>query len=320
MVKVSPFSVFLPIPAELGARGEGMSEQNRIRIAIQKSGRLSEKSTELLAKCGLDFDWAKDRLFCRCQNFPLDLMLVRDDDIPSYVSDGVCDLGIVGFNVLVEKLNGTSELGTTAVKVARKLDFGKCRLDLAVPNESKYEGFEFFQGIRIATSYPNTLRRFLDEHKIAASIVEISGSVEIAPALKIADAVCDLVSTGTTLKSNGLRRVATVLESESVLVETRRPLSVQKSIDIARLLERMQGVSRATQTKYIMMNAPANCVERIRTLLPGMEEPTIVPLGKSGKVAIHAVAHESIFWETMENLKCAGASSILVLPIEKIIG
>jgi len=297
-----------------------MLEQDRIRIAIQKSGRLTEKSTDLLAKSGLTFEWAKDKLFSRCQNFPVDLMLLRDDDIPEYVNDGVCDLGIVGFNTLEEKLLGRHVTPTDGVKILRKLGFGKCRLSLAVPNEAKYENVSFFKGLRIATSYPRALRRYLNQQDIQADIIEISGSVEIAPALKIADAICDLVSTGTTLKSNGLRAVQNILESESVLVATRQSISQAKSDSIERLLARIEGVIRASQTKYIMMNAPVDAVNKIRSLLPGMEEPSIMPLGSDGaRVAIHAVAHESIFWETMENLKGAGASSILVLPIEKII-
>jgi ATP phosphoribosyltransferase len=274
----------------------------------------------LLDRCGLDLEWAKDRLFSRCGNFPLDLMLLRDDDIPEYVDDGVCDLGIVGFNVLQEKLLSRGAEDTDGVQTLMKLDFGHCRLSLAIPADKAYPGLSYFRGQRIATSYPSTLRRFLKEKGIEAEAVTISGSVEIAPALKIADSICDLVSTGTTLRSNGLREVEVVLESSSVLVQTRRPLSPTKIGEIDRLLQRIEGVRRATQTKYIMMNASRSNLERIRALLPGMEEPTIMNLGNDGeRVAIHAVSHENIFWETMENLKKAGASSILVLPIEKII-
>ncbi len=296
-----------------------MNDQ-RIRIAIQKSGRLSDKSMSLLARCGLDLEWAKDRLFSRCENFPLDLMLLRDDDIPEYVNDGVCDLGIVGLNVLQEKLLGRSPRGIDAVECLRKLDFGHCRLSLAIPTDRPYSGLTDFRRARIATSYPQTLARFLSRNDISADIVEISGSVEIAPALKIAEAICDLVSTGTTLRSNGLREVATVLESQSVLVQTQKPLSQAKTNEIARLLQRIDSVQRATQTKYIMMNAYRDRLDEIQKLIPGLEQPTIIPLGTDGRrVAIHAVSQENIFWETMENLKAAGASSILVVPIEKII-
>ncbi len=295
-----------------------MNEADRIKIGIQKSGRLSEKSLGLLSRCGLDFEWAKDRLFCRCENFPLDLMLVRDDDIPEYVLDGVCDLGIVGFNVLEESLLAKSR--ANGVEILKELGFGHCRLSLAVPFDRAYTGLTFFQGIRIATSYPASLGRFLKEKGIDAQVVEISGSVEVAPALKIADAICDLIATGTTLRSNGLKEVQTVLESESVLVKTRRNLTGVKDAEIARLLQRIEAVQKAEQTKYVMMNAPRAALDTIRKLIPGMEEPTIMTLsGKDDRIAIHAVAHENIFWETMEALKAAGASSILVLPIEKII-
>jgi ATP phosphoribosyltransferase len=298
-----------------------MENKDRIRMAIQKSGRLSEKSLALLTRCGLNFEWAKDRLFCRCENFPLDLMLLRDDDIPEYISDGVCDLGIVGLNVLEEKLLGRHASPQEGALTLKKLGFGHCRLSLAIPSEKEFTGLGFFRGLRIATSYPRSLSRFLRQNDINAEIVEISGSVEVAPALKIADAICDLVSTGTTLRSNGLKEVRTILESESVFVQTRRPLLLTKKEAIDRLLARIEGVMKAAQTKYIMMNAPLAALTEIRSLLPGMEKPSILPLGNdNSRIAIHAVAHEGIFWETMEQLKLAGATSILVLPIEKIIG
>jgi ATP phosphoribosyltransferase len=293
-------------------------DEQRIRIAIQKSGRLAEKSMSLLDRCGLDLEFDKNRLFSRCGNFPLDLMLLRDDDIPEYVQDGVCDLGIVGLNILQEKL-ATSPV-EKEVETLRKLDFGHCRLSLAIPMDKSYSGRSFFKGLRIATSYPGLLGQFLQKHEIQAEIVEISGSVEIAPALKIAEAICDLVSTGSTLRSNGLKEVETILESESVLVRTKHKATPTKELEINRLLQRIDSVRRATQTKYIMMNASKNDLPKIRALLPGMEEPTIMPLGiDSDRIAIHAVSHENIFWETMEKLKLSGASSILVLPIEKII-
>lgn len=296
------------------------TDSDRIRIAIQKSGRLSEKSMGLLDDSGLNFERPKDSLFFRCENFPLDVMLLRDDDIPEYVIDGVCDLGIVGFNVLEERLLLRGEKARQSIEVVKRLGFGRCRLAIAVPNDRNYDGAASLKNLRIATSYPATLKAFLEDRKISAVIVEISGSVEVAPTLKIADAICDLVSTGTTLRSNGLREVETILESESVLVQTRREISKQKSEDIARLLQRIEGVMKARQTKYIMMNAPRAALDQIRSLLPGMEEPSIMPLGSDGNhIAIHAVSHENIFWETMEKLKMAGASSILVLPIEKII-
>lgn len=297
-----------------------MEPQDRIRMAIQKSGRLSEKSMALLTRCGLNFEWAKDKLFSRCENFPLDLMLLRDDDIPEYVNDGVCDLGIVGMNVLEEKLLGRHDTPGDGVVTLKKLGFGNCRLSLAVPNEKEYTGLSFFKGLRIATSYPRSLSRFLRQNDIAAKIVEISGSVEVAPALKIADVICDLVSTGTTLKSNGLREVETILKSESVFIKTRQDLPPEKNKEIERLLRRMEGVMKAAQTKYIMMNAPKDALTKVQALLPGMEHPSVLPLlGDDTRIAIHAVSSEEVFWETMEKLQAVGATSILVLPIEKII-
>jgi ATP phosphoribosyltransferase len=297
-----------------------MSESSQIRMAVQKSGRLSEKSFSLLQRCGLNFDLAKDRLFNRCENFPMDLMLLRDDDIPGYVNDGICDLGIVGLNVLQEKLWSQDQTDNNPVEILTKLDFGQCRLSLALPADVHYSGLSNFDGLRIATSYPATLRRFLQKNQVEAEIISISGSVEVAPALRIADAVCDLVSSGGTLRSNGLKEVQTVLESTSVLVKTTRPLSTGQQSDIDRLLQRIKGSQKAAQTKYIMMNAPRTALKAIKDLIPGMEEPSIIPLGDDGKrIAIHSVSHENIFWETMEQLKSAGASSILVLPIEKII-
>jgi ATP phosphoribosyltransferase len=295
-------------------------EQARIRIAIQKSGRLSDRSMSLLERCGLDLEWDKNRLFSRCGNFPLDLMLLRDDDIPEYINDGVCDLGVVGFNVLQEKILSRGKEWGKGIEILRELDFGTCRLSLAIPVDKTYGGLSFFNGLRIATSYPATLRNFLTENKINAEIIEISGSVEIAPALKIAEAICDLVSSGTTLRSNGLKEVERVLESQSVLVTHRQEMNQQKTVEINRLLQRVDSVRRAAQTKYVMLNASRKNLTTIRNLLPGLEEPTIMPLGgDDDRIAVHAVSHENIFWETMEKLKLAGASSILVLPIEKII-
>jgi ATP phosphoribosyltransferase len=297
-----------------------MLERDRIRIGIQKSGRLSEKSLDLLNRCGLSFESSKDKLLSRCNNYPLDVMLLRDDDIPEYVNDGVCDLGIVGFNMLEEKLLRRYDKSSDGVTTLSKLGFGTCRLSIAVPNDFNYTDPRDLNNLRIATSYPKSLTRFLREKEINAKIVEISGSVEIAPALKIADAVCDLVSTGSTLRSNGLKEVDTLLKSESVMVQSKLEMTKQKQTDIARLLQRVQGVISAKQTKYIMMNAPKTALERIKSLLPGLENPSIMPLsGDDDNIAIHAVSSETIFWETMENLKAAGANGILVLPIEKII-
>ncbi len=284
----------------------------RLRIAIQKSGRLAEKSVALFMKCGLDFDLRKDRLLYQCQDFPIDLMLVRDDDIPEYVADGVCELGVVGENVLLER--------GSKVETITKLGFGSCKLSLAIPEHETYLGPQSLQGKRIATTYPNCLKRYLAGIGVSAQIVELSGSVEIAPGLKIADLVCDLVSTGGTLRSNGLKEVQTLFTSQALLVRNPRPLEPALARDMLRLLQRVEGVLQAVQSKYIMMNAPRSALAQIQAIIPGMEEPSIIPLGEKGeKIAIHAVARENVFWETIEKLKEVGASSILVMPIEKVI-
>jgi ATP phosphoribosyltransferase len=292
-----------------------VSERTRLRIAIQKSGRLNDKSLSLLQKCGLGFETAngKERMLYMGEGFPIDLMMVRDDDIPEYVSDGVCDLGIVGLNILEEK--------QAKVDVLRKLGFGKCRLSLAVPNDVVFNGVSDLRGKRVATSYPGALKKFLNQHDVQAQIVELSGSVEIAPALAVAEAVCDLVSTGATLVSNGLKEVQTIFESQSVLIQqSQGPATQALKNDLERLLQRIDGVLEAVDAKYIMMNAPRSALEKIKELIPGMEEPSIMSLGDNAdRIAIHAVAREKIFWQTIEKLKSIGASSILVLPIEKII-
>lgn len=291
------------------------SDSQRLRIAVQKSGRLSEKSFRLLDRCGLSFPWESQKLILKSETFPIDVMKVRDDDIPGYVADGVCDLGIVGQNVISEK---SFEIHNPPVPLLQ-LGFGTCRLAIAVPKELAFSGLNDLSGLRIATSYPHVLGHYLEQQGISAQVLVIHGSVEIAPTLKIADAICDLVSTGGTLRSHGLVEVATILHSQSVLLKATE-LGSEKETLIARILARVRGVLKADQTKYIMMNAPRSAIETIKGILPGMEDPSIIPLGTdSAKVAIHAVAHETVFWETMERLKAAGASSILVLPIEKII-
>ena len=290
-----------------------------LRIAIQKSGRLSDKCIDLLSRCGLQFDNRKRTLISRAKNHPVELMLVRDDDIPQYVRDGVCDIGIVGLNELEEK-TGCQKSPESPVKIVRRLGFGSCRLSLAWPKSRPFEGLESFSGTRIATSYPNILNRYLKAHDITAEAVEISGSVEVTPSIGVADAICDLVSTGATLVSNGLKEVITILESEAVLVRTNKVLSPEKEAFVERLLQRVDGTLLAQNAKYVMMNAPRSSVEQISQIIPGMENPTVVSLSyDDSKVAIHAVAKEDVVWETMEDLKSAGASSILVLPIEKII-
>lgn len=287
-----------------------------IRIAIQKSGRLTEQSLKLLEDCGMSFNWSKDRLMLQVTNFPLEILLVRDDDIPEYVRKGICDLGVVGENVLREH-NGQDK---TMVEIILRLGFGKCRLSLAVPESSSLRSVNDLQGKRIATSYPESLKSYLGGLDIESEIIEISGSVEIAPALGVADAICDLVSTGSTLRTNGLQEIECLYHSESVIVQSSRPLSEEKQSLVDRLLRRINGVMRASCNKYIMMNAPRSALAAIRDILPGMEEPSVLPFAcSSDRVAIHTVCDENVFWETMERLKAAGASSILVMPIEKIL-
>ncbi|MBK9037937.1 MAG: ATP phosphoribosyltransferase [Bdellovibrionales bacterium] len=287
-----------------------------IRIAIQKSGRLTEQSLKLLEDCGMSFNWSKDRLMLQVTNFPLEILLVRDDDIPEYVRKGICDLGVVGENVLREH-NGQDK---SMVEIILRLGFGKCRLSLAVPESSSLRSVNDLQGKRIATSYPESLKSFLRGREIESEIIEISGSVEIAPTLGVADAICDLVSTGSTLRTNGLVEIECLYQSESVIVQSSKPLSEEKQSLVDRLLRRINGVMRASCNKYIMMNAPRSALAAIRDILPGMEEPSVLPFAcSSDRVAIHTVCDENVFWETMERLKAAGASSILVMPIEKIL-
>ena len=297
-----------------------VKEKDRLAVAVQKSGRLNEKSMALLAQCGLTFDavkW-KEKLILRCADFPVDLMMVRDDDIPEYVASGICEMGIVGQNVLEER--NRSQSGEAGIEVVRELGFGRCRLSVAVPAAAPYEGPRSLEGKRIATSYPGLLGAYLKEQGVRAEIVTLKGSVEIAPSLHIADAVCDLVSTGSTLHSNGLREAQTVFESQAVLIGTRRPVPEAVAEARRKVLVRVDGVRQAARSKYIMMNAPRSALPAIQKIIPGMEEPSIMPLGTSGeRIAIHAVAREDVFWGTMEKLKAVGATSILVLPIEKII-
>ncbi len=295
--------------------------KDRLRLAVQKSGRLSTDSLDLLASCGIRVKSPKERLLLHADNFPIDVLFVRDDDIPQLVMDGVCDLGIVGTNVLEEaalerRLNGT----VGGYFVERALDFGGCRLAIALPEERAYAGARDLQGLRIATSYPQLTKRFLADQKITAEVVYLSGSVEIAPRLGLADAICDLVASGSTLEANKLRAVETIFKSTAVLLRNVRELPAEKTHALEILLRRIDGVQKAAGTKYIMLHAPKAALAEIKKLLPGSENPTILPLaGDDTKVALHAVCAESVFWETMESLKKAGASSILVLPIEKMM-
>ncbi len=297
------------------------TSEQRIKIALQKSGRLTDHSLDLLARCGLKFTQSKDQLFCYGENMPVDLLLVRDDDIPGLVSDDVCDLGIAGLNVIREKRLGLQKNGKPALFYqVYALDFGHCRLAIAAPEEVEYGGPQSLQNARIATSYMATLEEFLQQQDIDADIVYFSGAVEIAPRLGKADFICDLVSSGSTLAANQLREVQTVLVSEAVIIQTRAPLSDLKQDWVNRILQRLNGVLQVRESKYVMLHAPRSALEEIVALLPGSESPTIIPLdGDGDKVAVHAVCRENVFWETLEDLKTAGASSLLVLPVEKML-
>jgi ATP phosphoribosyltransferase len=298
-----------------------MDKELRIKLAVQKSGRLTEPSVDLLTRCGLKLSRGKDQLMGYGENMPLDVLFVRDDDIPDLVQEDVCDLGLVGLNVIEEKRLELIARGAPArFETLRTLDFGRCRLSLAVPVEQIYGGPQSLQGKRIATTYPHLLRRFLQQRQIEAEIVILSGAVEIAPRLGRADLICDLVSSGSTLQANHLREVETVLESHAVLIRTPVPLSPVKNDWVERLLLRVEGVQQVKESKYIMLHAPRSALPAIRLLLPGSESPTIIPLeGSPDRVAVHAVCRENVFWETLESLKKAGASALLVLPVEKML-
>jgi ATP phosphoribosyltransferase len=279
-----------------------------LKIAIQKSGRLNEKSVELLKNCGLSFENYKSSLISSVSNFPLEILFLRDDDIPEYVQDGIADLGIVGENVISET--------EVVVSYLQKLGFGKCTLKLAVQNNSDVQSLADLNGKAIATSYPVILKKFLDKNSITADIRTISGSVEISPGLGLSDAIFDIVSTGGTLKSNGLKPFADVLTSEAVLIgrkgEESNPLIIE-------LIQRVQSVLRAKETKYVVLNAETKNLDTIVKLLPGVKSPTVVPLAEEGWVAVHTVIPERDFWEKISLLKSAGAQGIVVMPIEKII-
>ena len=279
-----------------------------LKIAIQKSGRLNEKSVELLKNCGLSFENYKSSLISSVSNFPLEILFLRDDDIPEYVQDGIADIGIVGENVISET--------EVDVSFLQKLGFGKCTLKLAVKNESSIETIQDLEGKAIATSYPVILQKYLTENNIKAEIRTISGSVEIAPGLGLSDAIFDIVSTGGTLKSNGLKPFAEVLSSEAVLIGRK---GNDNNLLIQELIQRIQSVLRAKETKYVVLNAERKNIDAIVKLLPGVKSPTIVPLAEEGWVAVHTVIQERDFWEKINKLKTAGAQGIVVMPIEKII-
>lgn len=281
----------------------------KLRIAIQKSGRLSEKSLALLKECGIRVN-KHGKLKAEAANFPLEVLFLRDDDISQYVEEGVADAGILGENTVIEKDKN--------VDVVRKLGFAKCRLSLAVSKEVNYPGIQWFDGKKVATSYPKILSDFFDEKGIKATIEEISGSVEIAPGIGLAEGICDIVSTGSTLLANGLKEVEHVLKSEAVLI-AKPALPSEKQALLESILFRMNAVQKASENKYILLNAPNDKLDEITAVLPGMKSPTILPLAEDGWSSLHSVVKEDEFWEVIDKLKGLGAEGILVCPIEKMI-
>ncbi len=281
-----------------------------LRIAIQKSGRLSEQSVQLLKECGVKIVNGSSTLKARATNFPIEALFLRDDDIPQYVEDAVADAGILGENVVAEK--------EKHVKTIEQLGFARCRLSLAIRKEENYSSVKFFEGKKIATSYPAILRNFLKKNKVKTEIEEISGSVEIAPGIGLADGIFDIVSTGSTLFTNGLKEVESVMQSQAVLIANSK-LSKQKTEILEKLLFRIRAVNNARNNKYILLNAPDKSIEKICAILPGIKSPTILPLAKKGWSSLHSVVKEDDFWEVITELKKAGAEGILVVPIEKMI-
>lgn len=282
----------------------------KLKLAIQKSGRLHDDSVRLLKECGIDISNGVNKLKADASNFPLEVYFLRDDDIPQYVEDTVADIGFVGENVVYEKKK--------KIEVVEKLGFGKCRLSIAVKRNEAYNDVNFLSGKRIATSYPVIVEQFLESKGITAEIHEISGSVEIAPGIGLADAICDLVSSGSTLFMNGLKETETILESQAVLIkDTSLDPEKQKLLD--RLLFRIQSVKKAKNNKYILLNAPNDKLDDIIKLLPGMKSPTVLPLADENWSSVHSVLNENDFWDIIEQLKAAGAQGILVVPIEKMI-
>lgn len=281
-----------------------------IKLAIQKKGRLSEKTIELLKNCGIKFISNSSSLKTKAFNFPMEILFLRDDDIPGYVEDGVADFGILGMNEIDEK--------NKDVHIIKKLGFSKCRLSIAVPNNFEYKNIHSLEGKKIATSYPTILAKHLQEQKVTAEIHEIGGSVEIAPTIGLTDAICDLVSTGGTLLSNGLKEVEVIYKSESALIGNKH-LSAEKQQLLDKWLLRIEAVYKAQNNKYILMNVPNSAIEAVSNLLPGMKSPTIIPLKEEGWSSVHSVINEDDFWEIIEKVKQAGAEGILVCPIEQMI-
>ena len=298
-----------------------IDKETRIKLAIQKSGRLTDHSLDLLQRCGLKYTRARDQLICYGENMPLDILLVRDDDIPALVRDDVCDLGFVGLNIVEEtRLDPAVSGSEEPFSVLRRLDYGHCRLSFGYPEEGEVQSATQLEGRRIATSYPNIVNDYLRRESVKAEVVEFSGAVEIAPSLGRADVICDLVSTGSTMAAHKIREGETLLDSEAVILQTPVALPTGKQEWIDRLMQRIDGVMQVRESKYIMMHAPKSALAKISELLPGSEAPTVLPLeGLTDIVAVHVVCRETVFWETLENLKAVGASSVLVMPVEKML-
>ncbi len=283
---------------------------SKLKIAIQKSGRLYEESLQLLKDCGIFINNGKDQLKVSVDNFPMEIMYLRNSDIPQYLEDGVVDIAIVGENLLVEKQKN--------INIIQNLGFSKCRVSLAIPKEIETDDIRYFQGKKIATSYPNTLQNFLEKNNVSAEIHIISGSVEIAPNIGLADGICDIVSSGSTLFKNGLRETITLLKSEAVLAKT-ADLNQEKSEILSKFLFRIQAVLRAKNSKYILMNVPNDKIETISKTLPVLKSPTVIPLAQEGWSSIHSVIDEERFWEVIDELKDKGAQDILIIPIDKMV-
>jgi len=283
---------------------------SKLKIAIQKSGRLAEKSIDLLENCGLKITSRGSKLLATVKNFPAEILFLRDDDIPQYVEQGVADIGILGYNEVCEKQKN--------ILTVSKLGFAKCRMSLAIPKEDTYNGIDYFTSKKIATSYPKVLKTYFDDHKIKAQIEEIGGSVEIAPSIGLSEAICDIVSTGSTLITNGLKEVEVILRSEAVLVSNQN-LSKEKSVILDKLLFRINAIKAAKNKKYILLNAPDESIESISNVLPSLKSPTIMPLQTIGWSSLHSVIEEDDFWNVIDQLKSLGAEGILVFPIEKMI-
>ncbi|MRX63952.1 ATP phosphoribosyltransferase [Maribacter luteus] len=282
----------------------------KIRIAIQKSGRLNEDSLEILKNCGISIDNGKDQLKASSRNFPMEVFYLRNGDIPQYLRDGVVDIAIIGENVLIEKGHD--------IDIAVKLGFSKCRVSLAVPKSVKYNSVQDFEGKRIATSYPNTVKNYLEEKGVKADLHIINGSVEIAPNIGLADGICDIVSSGSTLFKNNLKEVEVMLKSEAVLAVSQKITEERKAI-LSKLQFRIKSVLQARQSKYVLLNAPNDRLDAVIKLLPGMRSPTVLPLAEEGWSSVHTVINKDKFWEVIDELKQAGAEGILVCPIEKMV-